>query len=230
MHCHLGHISVNAAKKLAKDGLITGLWLETTPLGNNFFCESCVYAKATRKPVANARSGDRATEFGGEVHSDLWGPVPVATKGRKCYYIMFVDDSTQFAHLNLLAAKSEAQDAYKTFEAWCETQMKKLVRILHSDHGGEYMGKGFVLYLKSKGTEQKLPVHNIPQENGVAERHNRTIIEGDEAGGNEAGGDKGSGDEGCMGDNGEARARQQTATTPTMDDTPPTSSFASNCS
>ena len=46
MHRCLGHISVNAAKKLAKDGFITGLQLKTTPSGNDFFCESCVYAKA----------------------------------------------------------------------------------------------------------------------------------------------------------------------------------------
>ena len=56
-------------------------------------------------------------------------------------------------------------------------QMKKPVRILHSDRGGEYMGKEFVLYLKSKGTEQKLMVHDTPEENGVAERCNRTIVE-----------------------------------------------------
>ena len=176
MHRRLGHIAVNVAKKLTKDGFITGLQLETTPSGNDFFCESCVYAKATCKPVAKAQSGECATEFGGEVHSDLWGLAPVATRGGKRYYITFVNNSTRFTHLNLLAAKSEAQGAYKNFEAWCEMQMKKPVQILHSDHSGEYMGKEFVLYLKSKGTEQKLMVHNTPEENGVAEQHNRTIV------------------------------------------------------
>ena len=39
------------------------------------------------------------------------------------------------------------------------------------------MGKEFVLYLKSKGTEQKLTVHDTPEENGVAEQCNRTIVE-----------------------------------------------------
>jgi hypothetical protein len=90
-------------------------------------------------------------------------------KGGKCYYITFVDDSTRLTHLNLLAAKSEAQHTYKSFEAWCEMQMKKPVQILHSDRGGEYMGKEFVLYLKSRDTKQKLTVHDTPQENGVDE-------------------------------------------------------------
>jgi hypothetical protein len=51
------------------------------------------------------------------------------------------------------------------------------VKILHSDHGGEYLGKEFTLYLKSKGTTQKSIVHDTPQHNGVAERRNCTIVE-----------------------------------------------------
>ena len=51
------------------------------------------------------------------------------------------------------------------------------VKILHSDRGGEYLGKEFVLHLNSKGTTQKLTVHDTPQHNGVAERRNRTILE-----------------------------------------------------
>ena len=107
----------------------------------------------------------------------MWGPAPVATKGGKHYYVTFVDDSTQLTHLHLLTKKSDAPNAYKDFEAWCDTQMGKPVKVLHSDCGGEFMRKEFVLYLKSKGTEQKLTVHNMPQENGVAERQNRTIVE-----------------------------------------------------
>jgi transposase InsO family protein len=51
------------------------------------------------------------------------------------------------------------------------------VKILHSDRGGEYLGKEFVLHLNSKGMKQKLTVHDTPQHNGVAERRNRTILE-----------------------------------------------------
>jgi hypothetical protein len=80
-------------------------------------------------------------------------------------------------NLHLLAKKSDAPDAYKEYEAWCETRLKKRIQVLHSDRGGEYMGKEFVLYLKSKGTEQKLTVHDTPQENGVAERRNCMIVE-----------------------------------------------------
>jgi hypothetical protein len=153
LHCCLGHISPDSARRLAQNSFITGLHLESTAMGNKFFCKSCVYVKATWKPVVKARRGERATKFGAEVHSDLWGPALVATKGGKHYYVTYVNDSTCLTNLHLLAKKSDAPDAYKEYEAWCKTRMKKSIQVLHSDHGGEYMGKEFVLYLKSKGTE-----------------------------------------------------------------------------
>ncbi|KAJ3884959.1 hypothetical protein GG344DRAFT_30134, partial [Lentinula edodes] len=89
-HRRMGHISPETARKLVAKGFVTGVKLDTSS-GDEVFCESCVYAKATRKPVAKVREGDRAAEFAGEIHSDLWGPSPVATpKGRR-YYISFID-------------------------------------------------------------------------------------------------------------------------------------------
>jgi len=58
-HRCMGHISFQAASD------------------HKIFCESCVYAKATRKSVPDVREGKRAVDFGGEVHSDLWGKSPV---------------------------------------------------------------------------------------------------------------------------------------------------------
>ena len=57
------------------------------------------------------------------------------------------------------------------------TQLGASIKKLHSDWGGEYLDKDFISYLKSIGTEQKLTVHNTPSQNGIAERHNHTIVE-----------------------------------------------------
>jgi hypothetical protein len=177
LHRRMGHISPVIAKKLVENNFVTGVRLESTSSGDPFFCESCVYAKATRKVIPKAREGDRATVFAGEVHSDLWGPAPVETKGKKRYYITFTDDKTRLTNIYLLAKKNDAFESYKDYEAWCRTQLDVPVKILHSDRGGEYLGKEFVLHLNSKGTKQKLTVHDTPQHNGVAERRNRTILE-----------------------------------------------------
>jgi hypothetical protein len=91
--------------------------------------------------------------------------------------VTFVDDYTRFTHLYLLRTKDEAFEAYQKFEAWSGNQLEAPIRVLHSDRGGEYLGKEFTAYLKSKGTVQKLTVHHTPQHNGIAERRNRTIVE-----------------------------------------------------
>lgn len=136
-----------------------------------------MYAKATRKPVRKARGGERASEFGDEIHSDVWGPAPNVSQGGKRYYVTFTDDKTRLTAIYFLKSKDETFDAYKKYEAWAETQKKAHIKVLHSDRGGEYMGKAFIVHLKSRGTVQKLTVHDTPEHNGVAERRNRTIVE-----------------------------------------------------
>lgn len=78
LHRRMGHISPGIAKKLVTQGFVTGVRLVSTA-DAEIFCESCVYAKATRKSVPKAREGERAKRFGEEVHSDLWGPAPICT-------------------------------------------------------------------------------------------------------------------------------------------------------
>ena len=116
-HQRMGHVSVGVARKLVENRFVMGVCLEPTPSGEPFICESCIYAKATRKPVLKVRDGERATKFGEEIHSDLWGPAPVTTKGGKKYYITFTDDMSHLTHLYLLHAKSDAFQTYKEYEA-----------------------------------------------------------------------------------------------------------------
>ena len=111
-HLCMGHISFQNARSLVKNKYITGVRLEYTPSTQKLFCESCVYAKAARKSVPNIREGKRASEFGGEVHSDLWGKSPVESKGGKLYYVTFIDDKTRLTHLYLLKTKDETAAAY----------------------------------------------------------------------------------------------------------------------
>jgi transposase InsO family protein len=176
LHRRMGHIAPSVARRLAENGLVSGVKVDLSS-GESVYCESCVYAKATRKPIAKERQGERAKEFADEVHTDLWGPAPVETFGGRRYYVSFTDDKTRLTYLHLLRQKSEAFAAYKGFESWCQTQHGARVKVLHSDRGGEYLGKEFVMHLKAAGTAQKLTVHDTPQHNGVAERLNRTLLE-----------------------------------------------------
>ena len=66
---------------------------------------------------------------------------------------------------------------YKLYKAWVEMQLGAKIKILNSDRGGEYQGEEFSEYLKTKGTHQKLNVHDTHHQTGVAECCNRTIAE-----------------------------------------------------
>lgn len=117
-----GHISFQNAKSLVKNKYITGVRLEYTPSNQKLFCKSCVYAKATRKSVPSVQEGERASEFGGEIHLDLWVKSPVESKCRKLYYVTFIDDKTRLTHLYFLKTKDETAAAYKKYEAWVEEE------------------------------------------------------------------------------------------------------------
>jgi transposase InsO family protein len=67
--------------------------------------------------------------------------------------------------------------AYKDFKTEMKTQHKADIKVPHSNRGGKYTGREFVLHLKKKGTKQKLTIHDTPQQNGVAEHLNQMILD-----------------------------------------------------
>jgi hypothetical protein len=176
LHHRLLHIAPPAIREALAKGMLEGLKLdpERVQMGQ---CESCEYAKASRKPIGKEREPKRCKNLGDEVHSDLWGPSPVQTPGGKTYYVSFTDDHTRFTHLYLQSAKSNTFESYKTYEALLKTQHNASIKRLRSDRGGEYLSDEFSRHLRSKGTERKLTTHDTPQHNGVAERLNRTLVE-----------------------------------------------------
>ena len=159
-----------------RNGVIEGLEADLTITIQP--CASCEYGKATQKPIKKTHEELRASKFGDEIHSDVWGLSPVQTPGHKEYYVSFTDDHTRWTRLNLLATKHEVFKAYKIFEAWAKLQFGiQAFKFLCSDRGGEYLGKMFSSYLTLKGTVQKLTIHDTPEYNGVSECLNQTLLE-----------------------------------------------------
>ena len=176
LHRRMGHIAPEAAKQMVSNKSVEGIEVDIATTIQH--CDSCEYAKATRKPIKRTREAPRAARFGEEIHSDVWGPSPIQTPGRKEYYVSFTDDHTRWTHLQLLATKDGVFQAYKDFEAWAKVQHSiPAFKALRSDRGGEYMGKQFSAHLQSQGTTRRLTVHDTPEYNGVSERLNRTLLE-----------------------------------------------------
>lgn len=111
----MGHIAPEAVRKLVREGRVNGVDLEE---GGDFgSCDSCEYAKTTKKPIKKERSAPRAASFGDEIHSDVWGPSPLESIFHHKYYASFIDDHTRYSHITLLRKKDETFDSYKHFEA-----------------------------------------------------------------------------------------------------------------
>jgi transposase InsO family protein len=142
-----------------------------------FICNSCEYAKTTRKPICKEHTAPPAQTFGEEVHTDVWGPSPTLSLGGRRYYVTFTDDHTRFTRLDVLRTKDETFGAYKSFAAWAQTQHNARIKQLRSDRGGEFTSNAFTDFLQKQGTERRLTTHDTPQHNGVAESLNHRLME-----------------------------------------------------
>ena len=71
LHRRMGHIAPETARKMVSDGAIKGIEINPSTMIQS--CDSCEYAKATRKPIKKARVEPRASKFGDKIHSDVWG-------------------------------------------------------------------------------------------------------------------------------------------------------------
>jgi transposase InsO family protein len=76
-----------------------------------------------------------------------------------------------------LKTKSEVLTVYKRPKAWVRTGMSRPIKVLHTDRGGEYMSNNFHTHLTDAGTEHHLTVYDTPEQNGITERLNLTLMD-----------------------------------------------------
>lgn len=99
----MGHIAPGAVHALVKEGWAEGIKLVDE--GEMGTCESCEYVKMTRKAVQKEKAEPRATAFGNEVHSNVWGPASTQTMHKKEYYASFTNNATHWSAIVLLHGK-----------------------------------------------------------------------------------------------------------------------------
>jgi transposase InsO family protein len=119
-----------------------------------------------------------ASTYGELVHTDLWGPAQTESVAGHLYYISFTNNFSRETKVHFLKLKSEALSALKDYETELRRQTPGAkIKKLHSDRGGEYHSTEFDRYLKDQGIKHQLTVHHSPQQNGVTERLNHTLVE-----------------------------------------------------
>jgi transposase InsO family protein len=169
-HCHFGHVGVKRMKKLHSDGLLGSLDFDSFDT-----CESCLLGKMTRTPFTGIV--ERASDLLGIVHTDVCGPMSVATRNGYCYFVTFTDDLSRYEYIYLMKHKSKTFEKFKKFQKEVKNQLDRKIKHLRSDRGGEYLSFEFEAHLKECGiVPQRMPAR-MPQRSGVSERRNRNLLD-----------------------------------------------------
>ena len=139
------------------------------------FCEDCTLAKQHRLPFPDSNSSSSGLlEL---VHMDVCGPLQVMLTGETRYLATFIDDYSKLCHVVPLGYKSEAAQALRaTIRLW-EAQTGHRLKAVRTDRGTEYVNSELEAYFRDKGVIHNTTAPYTPEQNGVAERFNRTLME-----------------------------------------------------
>jgi hypothetical protein len=172
-HSRLGHISSQTIDRLTKEERIQ---CPTLANGNTTedICPSCAKGKMTRKPFKKGRI--RTSTTLGVVHSDLCGPMEVESLGKSRYFLTCIDESSNMCWIMLLRKKSDAASEWQKWYYRICNEMDTKVKELQHDSGGEFVSKEFKEFLSKEGIRIRETHTASPQENSIAERMNRTLM------------------------------------------------------
>jgi transposase InsO family protein len=137
-------------------------------------CEICKTMKGTRLKF-NTSKIPRVKERLELIHTDICGPISPASISGKRYFVSFIDDATRRSEIFFLNKKSEMMEKFIEYKQHNETQTGLKIKRIRSDNGGEYIEKDFKKYLKDQGIIHEFTNVYCPEQNGIAERLNRTI-------------------------------------------------------
>ncbi|GMJ14768.1 hypothetical protein HRI_005146000 [Hibiscus trionum] len=168
-HRKLGHMSEQGMKVLVEQKLLPGLTKVSLPL-----CEHCITSKQHRLKFNTSNSRGKAVlEL---VHSDVW-QAPVTSLGGAKYFVSFIDDYSRRCWVYPIKRKADVFSAFKVFKARVELDSGNKIKCFRSDNGGEYTSDEFDDFCRKEGIKRQFTTVYTPQQNGVAERMNRTLLE-----------------------------------------------------
>ena len=173
-HRRYGHVGFKTLEILAANQMVDGFDYQKSR--DEKFCEPCIDGKHHKSAFPSA-GGRRATEILELVHTDVCGKLDTKSLSGCEYFLTFIDDKSRFAWVYVLKQKSEVFSKFVEWKTMIEKATGKSVKTLRTDNGGEYIAKDFEQYLKVNGIRHQLTVRKTPEQNGVAERFNRTVVE-----------------------------------------------------
>ncbi|GJW27623.1 zinc finger, CCHC-type containing protein [Tanacetum coccineum] len=171
-HARLGHLNFESLKSMAQKDLVHGI---PTIKHTTQICDVCLIGKHSRTPFPK-KSKARSTSPLDLVYGDLCGPITPPTPSGKKYIFLLVDDYSRYMWVYFLTTKDQAFDTFKEFKKSIENELRTTLKMLRTDRGGEFTSNEFMQYCKENGIARQLTAPYSPQQNGVVERRNRTIM------------------------------------------------------
>lgn len=174
-HRRLGHLGYDNLAKLTN--MTTGINITPSDFKATSAepCDACILGKQHRLPFGTSTTiTSKPLEL---LHTDLCGPMPIPSHGGNLYFITLLDDHTSYSVVAPLHRKSDAADFIKTTINLLERQTGNTVKRIRSDNGGEFINTNLATFFESKGIQSETTVPYTPQQNGKAERLNRTLLD-----------------------------------------------------
>ncbi|GKA25086.1 putative ribonuclease H-like domain-containing protein [Tanacetum coccineum] len=173
-HRRLGHINFKNINKLVKENLVRGLPLKR--FENDQTYVACLKGKQHRASC-KSKVLNPITKPLFMLHMDLFGPTFMSSLMHKKYCLVVTDDYSRFTWVFFLETKDETSEILKNFIKEIENLVDKKVKIIGCNNGTEFKNKVMDDFCREKGIRREYSIARTPQQNGVAERRNRTLIE-----------------------------------------------------
>nr|GEX13886.1 hypothetical protein [Tanacetum cinerariifolium] len=173
-HGRLSHLNFGAINHLARQGLIRGL--PKLKFEKGHLCSACAMGKS-KKESHKPKSKDTNQEKLYLLHMDLCGPMRVESVNGKKYILFIINDYSRFTWFKCLRLKYEALDFIIKFLKMIQVRLMVPVRRIRTDNRTEFVNQTLREYYEQVGISHETSVARSPQQNGVIERCNLTLIE-----------------------------------------------------
>ncbi|GKC23718.1 putative ribonuclease H-like domain-containing protein [Tanacetum coccineum] len=173
-HRRLGHVNFKTINKLVKENLVRGL--PTKHFENDQTCVACL-KENQHKTSCKSKIQNSITQPLFMLHMDLFGPTFMSSLMNKKYCLVVTDDYSRFTWVFFLTTKDETSGILKSFITEIENLVDKKVKIFRCDNGTKFKNRVMSEFCKEKGVKKEFSATRTPQQNSVAERRNRTLIE-----------------------------------------------------
>ncbi|GJT77166.1 putative ribonuclease H-like domain-containing protein [Tanacetum coccineum] len=173
-HKRLGHLNFKTMNKLVKGKLVRGL--PSKLFENDQTCVACQKGKQHRASYKSKTENSISLPLH-LLHMDLFAPTFVKSLIKKMYCLVVTDDFSRFTWVFFLATKDESSGILKSFITGIENLVDHKVKVIRCDNGTEFKNKEMNQFCEMKGILRQFSIARTPQQNGVAERRNKTLIE-----------------------------------------------------